>query len=840
MSRWITPILLALAMSAQCQTWEAQTFQWRNEFASRPEGAYGQYWVWLRAGATYEIQTRDLVAGDPVLYLLDVSGQQVAWDDDSGGRYNGRIRHRAPRSAFHRVRLRSFSRGTTGRCSLSVRVLPPPTIVSSVGTQAMAQEGTRMQFLVWARDPDGRPVPVHAEGLLPLRSVVYGPTPASFEWTPGYNQAGRYEVSFVARTTDGRTSRIRVGIEVAETNRSPVLSIGREELIVALETETVTFDVTASDPDGGALGPVEAESLGQGMSFVGSRFRFETGWNSAGQYVVAFRASEAAPGGLVGRLEVRIVIEDAPTRTISILPRGASEELTVTLFLPDGVRPYTEDFSPQDGSGVPLDSSRTIDAVSLPFGYASVSDLAVRFPLQARDWRESIHSIAPYREAGIRFWSVYVVDVRDREGRPAIYSSELLWPLLRAVIPGGAVDFLIGCNASPTWGGAAFPEFRTTSLTVVNTREWGAHEFSHLLMSRSRPYSMLGDEYGLPALLSADPPGTRSFRQRIAGRFSIRLRTPTPGGAGRCTVRVSPRPTEEALCTPPDRLTTLADGTEAAEWVDREYGWRAPSVEPWFAPGVAYPLASRGEYNEIRVRFEYGTDYRIELMDVVPGPNPGSGIVEVYRAWRTRPHAIRDLANLTATPPRLDGGRWVGAPWDHLMGPDPFLTGKQVGWYEAGQEGLYRPTIDGRPLCQMAAGGAAPLCRVCRAAMDQTLALDSAGSSEVRDDLGPRPRFNESDFRPNDFVVREGEWITGHFEAVTLDGAGRSSIAFVEAIRIPPGSGFFPASGGGFAWRPSPGQAGVHTVELRAVTTDGRVGLWWRDITVLPSGPEGR
>jgi hypothetical protein len=110
------------------QTLAEQTFEWQTAFASRSQGTYSQYEANLAAGAQYKIFTSNPHGGttqDTYLYLLDSALRVVALDDDSNANYQAAITYTPTEAGLFYIRLRSYTRGRTGLCSIS---LSRPTV----------------------------------------------------------------------------------------------------------------------------------------------------------------------------------------------------------------------------------------------------------------------------------------------------------------------------------------------------------------------------------------------------------------------------------------------------------------------------------------------------------------------------------------------------------------------------------------------------------------------------------------------------------------------------------------------------------------------------------------
>ncbi|MFH1858443.1 MAG: putative Ig domain-containing protein, partial [Candidatus Omnitrophota bacterium] len=135
--------------------------------------------------------------------------------------------------------------------------LPRPEF-SALGEQAGA-EGSPLSFSVSATDPGGGALTYTAENL-PEGAVFNGAT-KTFSWTPDYDQAGTYQVYFVA--SNGTLEAILpVTIIVNDTpiaNSAPVIDPIPNQL--AGPNMTLTFTVTAWDPNAAETVTLSAAGL---------------------------------------------------------------------------------------------------------------------------------------------------------------------------------------------------------------------------------------------------------------------------------------------------------------------------------------------------------------------------------------------------------------------------------------------------------------------------------------------------------------------------------------------------------------------------------------------------
>ena len=106
-------------------------------------------------------------------------------------------------------------------------------------------EGNTLSFTVNATDEDGTGLTYTAVNI-PSESTFDSGT-GDFSWTPDYDMDGEYTANF--SVSDGEVTIYQeVSITVTDTNRAPVLDY--IESVSVNETELVTINLNATDPDG--------------------------------------------------------------------------------------------------------------------------------------------------------------------------------------------------------------------------------------------------------------------------------------------------------------------------------------------------------------------------------------------------------------------------------------------------------------------------------------------------------------------------------------------------------------------------------------------------------------
>ncbi len=130
-----------------------------------------------------------------------------------------------------------------------------PPVLNPIGNRVV-NEGQSLVFAVSASDPDGDPVKIDTGNIAPLPSgaVFSGNV---FSWTPNFNQAGIYTVTFYARDPFGFFDSEQITITVLD---APGVAAGNQPPVFVSTPVTVAdldvqyrYDADAVDPDNDAL-----------------------------------------------------------------------------------------------------------------------------------------------------------------------------------------------------------------------------------------------------------------------------------------------------------------------------------------------------------------------------------------------------------------------------------------------------------------------------------------------------------------------------------------------------------------------------------------------------------
>ncbi len=202
---------------------------------------------------------------------------------------------------------------------------PPnyPPVVHSVPDTSI-YEGDYLEFTVTAHDPEGDSLTLRAENLPANSSFPTARddslTSSLFSFTPDFTQSGTYVVRFIAEDDSGGADTASSTIQVQELpNAIPVfLPIPGGDLQSVREGDTLSFMVTAHDPDGDSLDlwatnlPTNATFPSvAGDSLVSSLFAFVPAFNQGPDTIaVAFHARDEL--GAERTHQVTVIVEDVP------------------------------------------------------------------------------------------------------------------------------------------------------------------------------------------------------------------------------------------------------------------------------------------------------------------------------------------------------------------------------------------------------------------------------------------------------------------------------------------------------------------------------------------------
>ncbi|AZR72907.1 hypothetical protein BBF96_05585 [Anoxybacter fermentans] len=143
-------------------------------------------------------------------------------------------------------------------------------------------ENERLTFSIAATDPDGEELTYNVSGDLKDKVDLGNLT---FDWTPTYDDAGSYTLT--VNVSDGQIDIEKtITITVNNVDRAPILQPIGDKTIN--ETETLSFTISATDPDGDGLTYTAVGDLVDKFDPDTQTFNWTTGYFDAGTYTITF------------------------------------------------------------------------------------------------------------------------------------------------------------------------------------------------------------------------------------------------------------------------------------------------------------------------------------------------------------------------------------------------------------------------------------------------------------------------------------------------------------------------------------------------------------------------
>ena len=211
-------------------------------------------------------------------------------------------------------------------------------IVSAPAITGVDENGA-LTLNVTASDPDGNAIAALSAAGLPVGASFTagaGNTSGTLRWTPTFDQAGVYGVTF--RAANALSDSATTTITVRNVDRAPVVTA--PATAGGAEVSAITFAVSASDPDGQTIASLVASGLPSGATFSAnaSRTSGTFSWTPAsgqsGRYAVTFTAANSLSG--TATTIVSVTASGAPVVTAPALASvAAGSLLTVNVTATD-------------------------------------------------------------------------------------------------------------------------------------------------------------------------------------------------------------------------------------------------------------------------------------------------------------------------------------------------------------------------------------------------------------------------------------------------------------------------------------------------------------------------
>ncbi len=178
-------------------------------------------------------------------------------------------------------------------------------------------EGSPLEFAVTAGDPDGDGL-IYSASNLPA-GALFNAASATFSWTPGFEQAGAYTVTFTTADPAGLLDTTDVLLRIDPVNRAPIIRTSDHSVRLGNE---LRFPIQASDPDSGTAFTFGGTNLPEGASInpTTGEFVWRPGPGQAGEYLVGLTASDGL-ATVSQTIVLRAAVEPPPPAvTVELTP----------------------------------------------------------------------------------------------------------------------------------------------------------------------------------------------------------------------------------------------------------------------------------------------------------------------------------------------------------------------------------------------------------------------------------------------------------------------------------------------------------------------------------------
>ena len=257
-----------------------------------------------------------------------------------------------------------------------------PVIVEAAAQQI--DENQPLQFSLSASDPDTEDSGKLVFSAISLpEGATLDATSGAFSWTPTFDQSGEYPVTFVVSDGEYSDSTSTV-IQVKHVNRVPELAAISAQQVD--ENQTLTFTVTASDPDTEDAGKLKlsANSLPVGSTFddATGTFTWLPTFEQSGEYSITFSVID--PAGLsaqqVAAVTVNHVNRMPALAAVAAATVDENQPLGIAL---SGSDPDTEDAGKLVYSIANLPAGAQLDAATGQFNWTPSFEQSGSYALTA-------------------------------------------------------------------------------------------------------------------------------------------------------------------------------------------------------------------------------------------------------------------------------------------------------------------------------------------------------------------------------------------------------------------------------------------------------------------------
>ncbi len=220
-----------------------------------------------------------------------------------------------------------------------------------------AREGNTLTFSLLGVDPDGDAITYSALSSLPP-GAFFDSKSGTLEWTPTYEQASVYNLTFAVSDVFGASAAQTVSIRVTNVDRAPVLTLAKHAVLLG---QTLDFFAQGSDPDAGTALTYNAEDLPAGATLNAATG--EIHWTPAPGQVGDFLVRVSVSDGTLSTMQpvlLRVLAAPlVPSVTIETTPSfpALPGQDVVVHVLADSFGPIAQRSLSVNGQSIALDAN---------------------------------------------------------------------------------------------------------------------------------------------------------------------------------------------------------------------------------------------------------------------------------------------------------------------------------------------------------------------------------------------------------------------------------------------------------------------------------------------------
>lgn len=187
----------------------------------------------------------------------------------------------------------SFGAADNTSVSITIENVNRPPFIEGLSKRTV-KENEPIEFTLTSQDPDPEDAgKVRLRAVKLPRGASFDANSGRFTWTPDFDQSGDYVVEFEVSDPQGASVNETMLITVENANRQPSIESPGDRTINA--GETLTFQITAGDPDKEDAGNLEfsAENMPSGAQLSpDGRFSWTPRIDQPGSYEIGFTVKD--------------------------------------------------------------------------------------------------------------------------------------------------------------------------------------------------------------------------------------------------------------------------------------------------------------------------------------------------------------------------------------------------------------------------------------------------------------------------------------------------------------------------------------------------------------------